>query len=62
MKNKDECMTLEELYKEGFIVHVFAGKYGGCLIPKPGETFEQLILRAANESSNGDVWLTPHWC
>jgi hypothetical protein len=62
MKEKDECHTLQELYERGYIVHVFAGKDGKLLTPKQGEKLEDLILRAANESQDGDVWITPHWC
>lgn len=50
------------LFREGQLVHVFAGHQGHLMRQRSGETLLEMIARAAAESKNGDVWITPHWC
>ena len=53
---------LEELFDEGRLVHIFAGRESGQeILQEEGESASDAISRAAKLSENGDVWLTPHW-
>lgn len=61
IKLKNDIKTIKELFHEGWLVHIFAGKNGELVCPNKGESIEDTIVRAAKISENGDVWLTPHW-
>jgi hypothetical protein len=59
--NDRDCLLLD-LFEQGMLAHVFSSRNGGPLHWEENESRLEQVVRAIKQSTDGYVWLTPHWC
>ncbi len=59
--NDRDCLLLD-LFEQGMLAHVFPSRNGGPLHWEENESRLEQVARAIKQSTDGYVWLTPHWC
>jgi hypothetical protein len=59
--NDRDCLLLD-LFEQGMLAHVFSSRNGGPLHWEENESRLEQVARAIKQSTDGYVWLTPHWC
>jgi hypothetical protein len=60
-RNDQDCLLLD-LFEQGMLAHVSPSRNGGPLHWEEDESRLEQIARAIKQSTDGYVWLTPHWC